>query len=290
MNLGLKIEDKPFPQNITVNLGGRLSIWDRPKIMGVINLTPDSFYEGSRTSVNSDLFKDKVRKMILEGVDILDLGGYSTRPGASEISIIEEIDRVIPAIEWISKEFPETLISIDTFRSKVAKEAISGGAHIVNDISAAELDPEMMATVGELGVPYITMHMRGNPQTMQEQTSYEHIIQDILYYFSEKLEDCKKFGINDVIIDIGFGFAKTVDQNFYLLKHLQHFKTLGQPLLVGVSRKSMIYKTLGVAADEALNGSTALHMYSLCQGANLLRVHDVKEAKETIELYKKLYP
>lgn len=290
MNLGLKIEDKPFPQNITVNLGGRLSIWDRPKIMGVINLTPDSFYESSRTSVNSDFFKDKVRKMILEGVDILDLGGYSTRPGASEISVIEEIDRVIPAIEWISKEFPETIISIDTFRSKVAKEAISSGAHIVNDISAGELDPEMMATVGDLGVPFIAMHMRGNPQTMQHQTSYNYIIQDILYYFSEKLEDCKKFGINDVIIDIGFGFAKTVDQNFYLLKNLQHFKTLGKPLLVGVSRKSMIYKTLGVEADEALNGSTALHMYSLCQGANLLRVHDVKEAKESIELYKKLYP
>lgn len=265
-------------------------VWDRPQIMGVVNLTPDSFYEGSRVEDHSIHMQGRIKKMIRDGVDILDLGGFSSRPGASEVSVQEEIDRVLPAVEWIAKEFPNIPISVDTFRSEVAKEAVSKGASIVNDISSGDLDRDMLTTVAVLGVPYISMHMRGNPQTMQNETSYDGIIQEILYYFAEKLENYKKIGINDAIIDVGFGFAKTVDQNFYLLKNLQQFKTLKNPLLVGVSRKSMIYKTLGVSATEALNGSTALHMYALCQGANLLRVHDVKEAKETIQLYKKLYP
>lgn len=228
--------------------------------------------------------------MVSDGADILDLGAYSSRPGAADISIQEEMDRLLPALAWVAESYPDIPISVDTFRAEVARHAVAAGAKIINDISSGHLDESMLETVATLQVPYISMHMRGNPQTMLQHSTYEHIIQEILEYFSQKLENYKKIGINDVIIDIGIGFAKTVDQNFFLLKHLQQFKALGKPLLIGVSRKSMIYKTLGVTAAEALNGSTALHMHALCQGANLLRVHDVKEAKETVQLYRKLYP
>jgi len=286
----LRIEDNFFPQKNTVNLQGRLSIWDSPKVMGIVNLTPDSFLEGSRIQFSDLEFGKRIEKMIQDGADMLDFGGYSSRPGAKDISIEEELSRVIPAIQWVAKKYPKVPISVDTFRSEVARESILNGAHIVNDISAGNLDSKMIEIVGELGVPYIAMHMRGNPRTMQNHTEYSDLIPEILYYFSEKLEKFRFFGINDVIIDVGFGFAKSVDQNYQLLKNLAAFKSLSCPILVGISRKSMIYKTLGVNPDEALNGTTALHMVALQNGGNILRVHDVKEAKETIELYKKLYP
>ena len=226
--------------------------------------------------------------MVREGADMLDVGGYSTRPGASEVSVDEELKRTIPLIEALSKTFPETLVSIDTFRAKVAVEAVFAGAGIVNDVSAGNLDEAMLPEVGALGVPYIAMHMRGNPANMQQFTSYEDVLVDILKYFADKLAACKKVGIKDVIIDPGFGFSKTLEQNYWILKNLSYFKTIGAPILSGVSRKSMIYKKLGVGPEEALNGTTALNMVALMNGATILRVHDVKEAKETVELYKQL--
>lgn len=289
-NSSSEIEDKLFPLKYTLQIKGRLVCLDRPQIMGILNLTPDSFFGGSRILTTKTELIERVTKMVSEGADILDLGGYSTRPGAAEVSIEEEIRRVIPAIEWIAEAFPSILISVDTFRSKVAEAAVHNGAHLVNDISAGNLDIKMLETVGKLEIPYIAMHMRGNPQTMQKETNYSDILVDILTYFSEKMSLCRKFGIKDVIIDPGFGFAKTVEQNYWLLRNLKYFQTLSLPILVGVSRKSMIYKTLGISSEEALNGTTALHMYALTKGANILRVHDVKEAKETLTLYQQLHP
>lgn len=284
------IEDKLFPSKNTLQFKGRLFLIDKPLIMGILNLTPDSFFTGSRIQTSRDAILDRAAKMIGEGVDILDLGGYSTRPGALEITEEEEFRRVIPAIEWISEKYPSVLISIDTFRSTVAKSAVEAGAHLVNDISAGNLDSKMIETVGTLGVPYIAMHLNGNPQTMQQKTNYSDVLVQILNYFSETLAKCKAHGIRDVIIDPGFGFAKTLEQNYWILRNLSSFKALSLPLLVGLSRKSMIYKALGVTPEEALNGSTALHMYALSNGANILRVHDVKEAKETLNLYQQLHP
>lgn len=263
---------------------------DKPQVMGILNLTPDSFFSGSRIDKNREAILSKAGEMIREGAAFLDLGGYSTRPGAVDISIQEEIDRVVPAVEVIRKEFPDILLSIDTFRSKVAQEAVFAGADIVNDISAGNLDEAMLPMIASLGVPYIAMHMRGNPQNMLSQSNYSDILREILHYFAEKVDLIRKLGIKDVIIDPGFGFAKTIEQNFYLLKNLKSFETLGFPLLVGVSRKSMIYKTLQIDTTNALNGTTALNMFALLQGANILRVHDVKEAKETVKLFEQLYP
>lgn len=290
MSQTLEPEVKLFPQKYTFQINGTLHIWNRPQVMGIVNLTPDSFFQGSRFSWNDGSAKKGIEKMILDGADLLDLGGYSSRPGAAEVSTDEEMDRVLPVIQWVKSNFPNTLLSIDTFRSKIAEEAVKSGANLVNDISAGDLDPEMLKTVGQLKVPYIAMHMRGNPQTMQKKTEYSDLFSEILHFFSEKVEKFRIFGINDAIIDVGFGFAKTLDQNYLLLRHLSYFKTLGLPILAGVSRKSMIYKFLEISPNEGLNGSTALHMQALIQGANILRVHDVKEAKETVKLYKKLYP
>ncbi|WP_192349238.1 dihydropteroate synthase [Algoriphagus sp. Y33] len=285
-----KTEDKSFPQKNTLQIDGRLICWDKPQLMGIVNLTPDSFFEGSRAGKSLDRVTELVASHISNGASILDLGGYSSRPGSAEVGLQEEIDRVIPAVKWIASNFSGSLISVDTFRSKVAEEAILAGAHMINDISAGDLDEEMIPTVAKLQVPYIAMHMRGNPQNMQEKTKYSDILGEILYYFAEKLEQLRKFGIKDVIIDPGFGFAKTLEQNYFLLRNLQRFETLSLPLLVGISRKSMISKVLKVNANEALNGTTALNMFALCQGANILRVHDVKEANETLKLYNTLYP
>ncbi len=258
--------------------------------MGILNLTPDSFYAGSRIkSVTSEILH-VAEKMIEDGADILDIGGYSSRPSADLVSEEEELKRTIGAIGQVKKYFPNCLLSIDTFRSKVAQEAVNTGADLVNDISAGELDPEMIPTVGKLSVPYIAMHMRGNPKTMQTQTGYENIILEIMNYFSKKMKDCRKSGIKDVIIDPGLGFAKTLDQNYWILRNLAYFKTIQAPILVGLSRKSMIYTKLGIQPENALNGTTALNMAALINGANILRVHDVKEVKETIKLYKELYP
>ncbi|RIW17369.1 dihydropteroate synthase [Algoriphagus lacus] len=284
------IEDKLFPQKYTLQIKGRLISLDKPKVMGILNLTPDSFFEGSRVAKSPDSILFIAEKMIREGADFLDLGGYSTRPGAVDISVEEELQRVVPAVEVIRREFPEILISIDTFRSKVALESVTAGADLVNDISAGNLGKAMLPLVAKLGVPYIAMHMKGNPQNMQSQANYSDILTETLYYFAEKVDLIKKLGIKDVIIDPGFGFAKTIEQNFFLLRNLKSFEVMGFPLLAGVSRKSMIYKTLQIEPKDALNGTTALNMFALLQGANILRVHDVKEAKETIKLYEKIYP
>jgi dihydropteroate synthase len=289
-NPSSKTEDKLFPLKNTLQIKGRLFLIDKPLIMGILNLTPDSFFSGSRSETSKEMLILKASQMIQEGADILDLGGYSTRPGASEVTEEEEIKRVIPAVEWIAEAFPSVLISVDTFRSNVARAAVLAGAHLVNDISAGNLDSKMLETVGQLDVPYIAMHMRGNPKTMLEKTNYSDILVEIMNYFSEKVASCKANGIKDIIVDPGFGFAKTVEQNFKILRNLEYFLALSLPILVGVSRKSMIYKTLGISPEEALNGSTALHMYALCKGANILRVHDITEAKETLNLYKQLHP
>jgi len=283
-------EDKLFPQKYTFQIKGCLYSLKKPKVMGILNLTPDSFFEGSRVPTTEKSVLVEVEKKISEGADFLDLGGYSTRPGATAISMEEEIARVIPAVGTIKRQFPEILLSVDTFRSQVAKAAVEEGADLVNDISAGNLDPEMLPLIAQLDVPYIAMHMKGTPQTMQSLSDYTDLVPEILAYFSKKVEQFRNFGIKDVIIDPGFGFAKTITQNFELLKELKSLNRLGLPVMAGVSRKSMIYKTLKISANEALNGTTALNMFALMQGANILRVHDVKEAKETIQLFEQLYP
>jgi dihydropteroate synthase len=261
----------------TLNCRGRLLTIEKPIVMGIINVTPDSFYEGSRTKEEDIL--EKASKMLAERADILDIGGQSTRPGSKAISEDEEIKRVIPAIEMLAKSFPYTFISIDTYYARVAAEAVNAGACIVNDISGGS-DKEMFATVAKLNVPYICMHIKGTPETMQQHAQYDDLLKETLDYFIDKIHRCKEAGIKDIIIDPGFGFAKTSEHNFQLLKHLSIFKMLDKPILAGLSRKATIYKTLGTTAKEALNGTTVLNTLALINGANILRVHDVKEAKE----------
>ncbi|MGY6520867.1 MAG: dihydropteroate synthase [Mongoliitalea sp.] len=287
--LSSKIEDKSFTSKITLQSKGKLFLLDEPKVMGILNLTPDSFFEGSRVKFEEEALLEKAAQMVQDGVDVFDIGGYSTRPGASDVSENEECERTVWAVSLIKKEFPEKWISIDTFRAKVAQEAVHAGADIVNDIAAGELDSKMIPTVGQLKVPYIAMHMRGNPQIMQNLTDYEDILREMLLFFHKKNQECVAAGIRDVILDPGFGFAKTLEQNYWILKNLSYFKNISRPILVGLSRKSMIYKKLGVNAENSLNGTTALHMVSLINGAQVLRVHDVLEAKQTIELYKQVY-
>lgn len=270
----------------TLNCNGKLLVIDKPMVMGIINLTPDSFYEGSRQQTNASIIA-QASKMIDEGVDIIDVGGQSTRPGSNRISAKEELHRVIPAIEIILKDFPETLISVDTYQSAVAKEAIKTGASIINDISAGNMDKDMLETVAKLQAPYICMHMKGTPQDMQVDASYDNVTREVLDFFIQKTEQCREAGINDVIIDPGFGFGKTISHNFTLLKELAAFKMLEKPIMAGLSRKSTIYKTLGATAGEALNGTTALNTLAIQNGANILRVHDVKEAREVIKLYER---
>ena len=272
--MNLKIRDK------LLNL-------EQPKIMAILNVTPDSFFDGGKFNTEIKILK-QVEKFINEGADIIDIGGYSSRPGAQNISIETELKRVISNIKLIRKEFPEIFISIDTFRSEVARESYFSGADIINDISGGNLDTEMLKTVGELGATYILMHMRGNPQNMSLKTNYKNITQDILDYLSNGIELAKANGINDIIIDPGFGFAKNIKQNFSLLNNLKDFKVLNYPILVGISRKSMIYKTLNIDVQEALNGTTVLHTVALLKGANIIRTHDVKELMECIKLIDEL--
>ena len=272
--MNLKIRDK------LLNL-------EQPKIMAILNVTPDSFFDGGKFNTEIKVLK-QVEKFINEGADIIDIGGYSSRPGAQNISIETELKRVISNIKLIRKEFPEIFISIDTFRSEVARESYFSGADIINDISGGNLDTEMLKTVGELGATYILMHMRGNPQNMSLKTNYKNITQDILDYLSNGIELAKANGINDIIIDPGFGFAKNIKQNFTLLNNLKDFKVLNYPILVGISRKSMIYKTLNIEVQEALNGTTVLHTVALLKGANIIRTHDVKELMECIKLIDEL--
>ncbi|RKS56167.1 dihydropteroate synthase [Gillisia mitskevichiae] len=272
---------------MTINCKGNLIDLASPKVMGILNTTPDSFYSESRKTSLSALLTT-AEEMLEQGATFIDIGGYSTRPGAIDISETEEIERVVPAIEAISKRFPECIISIDTFRSKVAAEALEAGAAMVNDISAGNLDENMLQTVAENKVPYVMMHMRGTPQTMKDLNEYEDLTQEILFYFSEKIEAARSLGINDIIADPGFGFSKDISQNFELLSNLKKFKNLNVPILAGLSRKSTIYKTLECSAKEALNGTTVLNTMAIANGASILRVHDVKEAVESIKLMSQL--
>ena len=268
----------------TLNCKGKLLILDEPKVMGILNITPDSFYAGSRFT-DADTILKQAEKMITDGAAILDIGGQSTRPGSERISVEEELKRVIPVIETICKNFPETIISIDTYQSQVAREAVNTGASIVNDISSSDLDSEMINVVASLHVPYICMHMKGKPGTMQQKPTYNDVAGEVLDYFIHKIARCKEAGINDIIIDPGFGFGKTIQHNFQLLKKLEILKILDKPVLAGLSRKSTIYKTLGITAEEALNGTTVLNSIALVNGASILRVHDVKETVEAVKLF-----
>ncbi|MFD2585947.1 dihydropteroate synthase [Croceitalea marina] len=272
---------------MTINCKGKLVDLSKPKVMGVLNLTPDSFYDGGKYKDESEILK-QVEKMLFEGATFIDIGAYSSRPGATAISVEEELQRITPIVQLILKEIPSLLISIDTFRSKVATECLSIGAALINDISAGKLDATMMDTVARHQVPYIMMHMKGTPQSMKEMTAYEDLLQEVLFYFSENVKEARLKKINDIILDPGFGFAKTIQQNFKLLANLDLVQTFDLPILAGLSRKSMIYKTLGSTAQNALNGTTALNMQALINGANILRVHDVKEAMECVGLFNEL--
>tara|TARA_B100000795_G_scaffold10877_1_gene7607 strand:- start:15265 stop:16104 length:840 start_codon:yes stop_codon:yes gene_type:complete len=271
-------------RSYTLNINGELMILDSPKIMGILNITPDSFYSESRVSSESEILS-RAEKMLLNGADFLDIGGYSSKPGAEDVSEDEEMNRVIPAISAVKKAFPETVISIDTFRSSVAMAAINAGASLVNDISGGDGDPEMFHTVKKLKVPYIIMHMQGTPHTMQNNPSYKNVVQDVYKALSLKLNELKLLGVTDVIVDVGFGFGKTLEHNYDLLANLDYFHSLDAPLLVGMSRKSMIYKALDITPEESLNGTVVLNTIATQKGAQILRVHDVKEAKEMLRLY-----
>ena len=268
---------------MTINLNGNLMDLSTPKIMGVLNVTPDSFYDGGMFDSNKKIL-DHVEKMLTDGVDIIDVGGYSSRPGAKEVKLKDEIKRVVPTIELIKKEFNETTISVDTFRSEVALQAVISGASIINDISGGDLDPNMFNCVAELNVPYIIMHMQGNPKNMQNNPLYENVIVEIIENLSKKVFEATEAGVIDVIIDPGFGFGKTIEHNYKILRELSFFKELDCPILVGLSRKSMIYSLLEEKPENVLNGTTCLNTVSILNGANILRVHDVKEAKEVVKL------
>jgi dihydropteroate synthase len=277
-------KDTFFRKKETLNAGGWFVDLSSPKVMGIINLTPDSFYAGSRQpDVDSALLQ--AEKMLNEGATFLDLGAYSSRPGAENISEQEEMDRLIPVVEAIADAFPNAFLSIDTFRAKIAEAAIEARAHIINDISGGQLDENMFATVARLQVPYILMHMKGNPQNMQQQAHYDDVFAEVYDYFVDRHYRLKQLGVHDVIIDPGFGFAKKPEHSYTLMNRLQDFNVLQLPILAGASRKKMIYGLLGGTADDALNGTTALNTIALMKGANILRVHDVKEAIETIKIW-----
>lgn len=272
---------------MTINCKGTLIDLSTPKVMGILNITPDSFYDGGRYK-NDISILSQVEMMLSEGATFIDVGAYSSRPGANHVSETDELKRIIPIVELLIEQFPRINLSIDTFRSNIAKECINAGAAIINDISAGKLDPAMLETVGKLSVPYVMMHMIGSPQTMQQHTNYNDLIKDIVYYFSERVAEARSHKINDIIIDPGFGFSKTLEQNYTLLNHLELLNMLELPMLVGVSRKSMIYKLLDTNPKEALNGTTSLNTIALLKGTNILRVHDVKEAMECIKLTNQL--
>jgi len=272
----------------TINIKGTLMEVDKPLVMAILNITGDSFYDGGHyNNVNQALYR--AEDCIKKGAKILDVGGASSRPGAKEVSVDEELSRVLPVVQAISSKLPNAVISIDTYRAQVAREAINSGAHIVNDISAGEDDVDMIAAVADLGVPYIAMHKQGKPQNMQDNPTYTNVVEDVVTYFRGRLEVYKEAGIKDVIFDPGFGFGKSVEHNYSLLNQLGVFKSLfPNPLLVGVSRKSMINRVLGTKPEEALNGTTALHAIALMNGAQILRVHDVEEAVQVVQLYEAL--
>ena len=271
---------------MNINIRENLYDFSSPKVMGILNITPDSFYDGGKFKDDQKI-KNHINKMINDGMDILDIGGYSSRPGASEVSISEELERVIPTLIFIKKNFKNLIISIDTFRSEVAKASLIEGADIINDISAGVFDSKMMDVISKFNCPYILMHMKGNPRNMQNSPKYKHTAVEIIQFLAERIKVARKKNIVDIIVDPGFGFGKTVEHNFEILNNLENFKALDAPLLTGFSRKSMIFKTLKTTSNEALNGTSSVNTIALMKGANILRVHDVKEAKECIILYEK---
>lgn len=267
----------------SINLKGQIMTFDRPIIMGILNVTPDSFFDGGQNNTIEQILI-QTRKLLEEGADIIDIGAYSSRPGAALISSPEELDRALPAIAAIVSTFPDAILSIDTFRADVAEACIHAGVHLINDVSGGTIDPLMFETVAKLQVPYILMHMRGIPENMQQLTAYQDIVTDVATYFGQKIAALRKLGVKDIILDPGYGFAKTIEQNYELLHRVDELHYFGLPLLGGISRKSMIYKKLGITPQEALNGTTALHTLLLSKGVQLLRVHDVKEAKQIVDL------
>ena len=271
----------------SINCKGKLIDFEIPKVMGILNVTPDSFYDGGSYKNEKDILA-QAEKMLNDGATFIDVGAYSSRPGAQDISADEECARLIPVVNLLLKNYPDVLLSIDTFRSKVAQEAVNAGAALINDISAGFLDEAMLTTIAKLQVPYIMMHMRGTPQTMTNLTEYEDVVHEVIFYLSERVAAARALGINDLIVDPGLGFAKTVAQNFELLNATEKLQVLELPILIGLSRKSMITKTLGVDSNSALNGTTALNMIALQKGASILRVHDVKEAVQTVRLHQAL--
>lgn len=272
----------------TLNCNGKLFILEEPIVMGILNVTPDSFFDGGKYSSNNEIVA-QAGKMITEGATIIDIGGQSTRPNAQTISIEEELTRVIPIIELIHKEFSETIISIDTFRSEVAKKAVGAGASIVNDISGGNLDERMFVTIGELNVPYVLMHLQGTPETMQQNPTFENVVKDVRSFFLNKIQLLNEAGVKDIILDVGFGFGKNTSHNYSLLKHLNDLKIFDLPIVAGLSRKSMINSVLKTTPANALNGTTVLNTIALINGVTILRVHDVKEAKQAIELIKQYH-
>lgn len=272
---------------LSLNLGGEFLSLSRPLVMGILNVTPDSFYAGSRTPEREQIAA-RVHQMVDEGADIIDIGAYSSRPQATDITPDEEMRRLATGLEIVRRLYPQAHVSVDTFRADVAARCVREyGVQIINDISGGELDPHMFETVAELKTAYILMHMKGSPQTMMQQTHYDHLIAEMLYYFAERIARLESLGENDIIIDPGFGFSKTLDDNYRLMNRLDEFARIGLPLLVGISRKSMIYKLLGSTPDESLNGTTVLNTLALLGGAHILRVHDVKAAVETVNLVSK---
>lgn len=278
-----RVEDTHFPVNSHLRLKDKLVSLETPKIMGIINLTDDSFYGKSRIQGDKQLI-EQVLKMLDEGADIIDLGACSTRPGSKEIPLEEEIQKIRDAVALIHSQFPETILSIDTYRSKVAEVGISGGAHIINDISGGQIDPEIIDVAAQYHTPFVLMHMKGTPENMQDHVSYENISMEMTRYFSERIKLLESKGVHDIIIDPGFGFSKTLEQNYEILNSLEQYHILGKPILVGLSRKSMIYKKLNTTPENALNGTTALNTLAVTKGASILRVHDVRAAKEIISL------
>ncbi len=266
---------------MTLNCNGILIDTTLPKVMGILNITPDSFFDGGKYKNEKDILT-QTEKMLLEGATFIDVGAYSSRPGATHISEEEELKRIVPVVNLLVKKFPEIIISVDTFRSKIAQETIQAGAAIINDISGGQMDANMFKTVANLNVPYILMHMLGTPQNMQKNPTYNNVITDITTFFATQIHQLRQLKLNDVIIDVGFGFGKTIPHNFEILKNLSLFKNLEVPILAGISRKSMLYKTLDISAQEALNATTSANTIALLNGANILRVHDVKEASEAI--------
>jgi dihydropteroate synthase len=272
---------------MTINCKGTLIDLTAPKVMGILNITPDSFYDGGKYKNESEIL-NQVEKMLLDGATFIDVGAYSSRPGAQHISEEEELKRSIPVIRLLLQHFPEIIISVDTFRSKVAKETIHAGAALINDISGGKMDAQMFATVANLQVPYILMHMLGTPQNMQRNPVYSDVTKEIISFFAAQIHQLHQLKLNDVLIDVGFGFGKTIDHNFELLKNLALFKSLDAPILTGISRKSMLYKTLDISAQEALNATTSANTIALLNGASILRVHDVKEAVEAVKIVQKI--